>query len=219
MSKRFPSDFTLKQLVQNTHAHFKNRFDYKLRDFVGVVKVKSIKFFEVKTGQFGRRYVIETKSFPQYSPYFTPVDSRGRERKKQKSLKHNYEIYIELESLSINSRFRAREGSLKKPVFSASPKVKYREMKKKLKNTKTGFWEWKKIKVPVGVEDDINAKKGVNLDFVYRSMWLWYEEGILYGKNYTNRPPNKTNPHGIKFAGKHMLAVIEYLMMKRILKN
>ena len=218
--------WTIKKLVQNTYMYMENRFDYKLRDYVGVVRIERVKEYDVRSNTTRVFYQLLSKSWPQYKPFLQAIDKRGRDTKKQFSYKHLYSNILQLDRLSINVPFKGREGSLKKPVFGMSPKMTWKKKKVQAKNDKgillkdsKGKIIYKEIKIPDKIINDVNAEKGVDLDFVYMSMWVWQSEGILYGPNYAKWFPNKTNPQGIVFAGKHFLATIEYLMTRGILKN
>jgi hypothetical protein len=197
---RNPGGLTIRKLVQNTYAHqeTRNRFTYKTRDMVKVIRIEKTDVYDGKNpGQARTKYTIRTQSTPQYFPYYTKKDSRGRSRKRQMKYRHQYMVIIQLDKLSIDVPFRGRVGSLGKWDFSPAGQPR---------------------RVNGKVIEGTNVQRGLNGDFWMRCSWCWKQAGILFGRDYTNGPPVKANPHGIIFAPKHMLAVIEFLMNSSRLK-
>jgi len=189
--------WTLKKLVQNTYKYKKSRFDYKIRDLVKVIRIERRNSYQIREDKWRTSYRITTQSFPNYYPYYTRKDSRGRSRQSQRTFSHVYETIIQLDSLSINVPVKLRLGSDKKWRF----------------NSKTR-------KLPGGrIIESENTRNGINGDFFFRCEYIYKKEGILFGRNLTNGPPTKINPQGIVFLPKHLLSVIETLMNQGVLKD
>jgi hypothetical protein len=148
-----------------------------------------------KPGQARTKFIIRTQSTPQYWPYYTKKDSRGRPRKRQIKYRHQYQVVIQLDKLSIDVPVKIRVGSQGRWDFSPAGKPH------KIK-------QGRNIKIIEGS----NVIRGRNGDFFFRCEWVYHKEGILFGRNWTNGPPVHTNPRRIVFLPKHALAVIEFLM-------
>lgn len=199
MPRPIENRWTLKKLVQNTYVHQRNRFDNKNRDVIKSVTIKEIAEYDLSTRKKRTKFLIETASYPQYRPYYTGTDSRGRPRQYQRTYKHEYTVTIQLDRLSINTPVKLRTGTDMKWDFSAAGKSK---------------------KLPNGrILEGSNIQRGINGDFFFRLEYIYAKENILFGRNWTNGPPVKTNPKGIVFMDKHMLRAVEVLMMKGILKD
>ena len=199
-----PNNYTLRKLINNTYAHkeTRTRFDYKQRDMVRAIRIEETKVYDGKNpGEARTKFIIRTQSTPQYSPYFTKVDSRGRSRKRQIKYRHQYQVTIQLDKLNIDMPVKLRTGSSCKWDFTD---------KGKTKRIKQG----NKIKIIEGS----NITRGRNGDFFFCLEFLFAKEGILFGRNWTNGPPIRTNPRNILFLDKHSLATIEFLMNRGYLK-
>lgn len=201
MPRKIQNDWTLRKLIQNTYAHqySKTRFTYKIRDLVKVIRVEQVSVYNGKDpGKARTKFIITTRSTPQYYPYFTKKDKWGRTRQHQIRYKHEYAVTIQMDKLSIDVPFKGRVGAVGSWDFSAAGSPK------KLPNGK--------------IKEGTNYLRGINGDFWFRCSWVWQQEGILFGKNYAKGAPVKVNPNNIVFAPKHFLAVVQYLMEQGILK-
>jgi hypothetical protein len=200
-----PGGWTLRRLIQNSYAHMetRTRFEYKTRDMVKVIRIEKTDVYDGKNpGQARTKYTIRTQSTPQYWPYYTKKDSRGRPRKRQMKYRHQYQVIVQLDKLSIDVPFKGRVGAMGKWDFGPSGKIK------KIK-------QGRNIKIIEGS----NVIRGLNGDFVFRCSYVWKKEGILFGRDWTNgMPPVVTNPRQIVFAPKHFIAVISELMNRGVLK-
>jgi hypothetical protein len=196
-----PGDYTLKQLIQNTHHHMQNRFEYMKRDVIKRIQIREVKVYNgLNPGESRTTYKITSSSYPQYYPYYTPKDSRGRSRGSQRTYKHEYDVIIQMDELSLDTtRFKIRTGSDAKWDFSPRGSSK--------KDKRTGR-----------VTEGTNIKRGLNGDHFFRLSYLRKEAGYLYGKNFANRPPVKTNKKMIHFLTKHELRVLEILVNRGILQ-
>lgn len=190
-----PGGWTLRKLLTNTYAHqeTRTRYKYKTRDMVKVIRIEKTAVYDGKNpGQARTKYTIRTQSTPQYYPYYTKKDSRGRSRKRQMKYRHYYQVIIQLDKLSIDVPFKGRVGALGRWDFT--PNGRSRRIKGK-------------------VVEGTNIQKGLNGDFFFRCSYVWKKNGILFGRDWTNgRPPVHVNPKQIVFAPKHMIAAIEWLM-------
>jgi hypothetical protein len=194
-----PGGWTLRRLISNTYAHqeTRTRFDYKQRDLVRVIRIEKTDVYEGRSpGQARTKFIIRTSGYPQYSPYFAKRDARGRLRKKQLKFRHEYQVTIQLDQLSIDVPFLGRVGGLGRWDFSPQGKDR------RIKQNRT-------FKIIPGT----NAVRGLNGDFFFRCSYVWKKNGILFGRDWTNgQPPVHVNPKQIVFAPKHMIACIEFLM-------
>jgi hypothetical protein len=202
-SIRNPKGWTIRKLVQNTHHHMPSRFDYRDRDVLKSIIIKEVHVYDGKNpGEDRTTFKIESRSYPQYYPYYTKKDKRGRERSKQRTYRHEYEVIIQVDSLSIDDdRIKLRTGADAKWDFSTRGSTK-----------KVGKGRNQRI-----VEGS-NIKRGLNGDHFFRLSYIRKQDGILYGRNYAGWFPKKTNPQGIQFLTKHELRVIEILMNRGFLK-
>jgi len=199
------NNWTLRRLINNTYAHkeSRTRFDYKQRDMVKGIRIEETSVYDGKQpGEARTKYVVKTQSTPQYAPYYTKKDSRGRTRKRQMKYRHQYMVIIQLDKLSIDVPFKGRVGGYGKWDFGPSGKTK------KIK-------QGRNIKIIEGS----NIVRGLNGDFWFRDMNLWSREGILFGRDWTNgQLPIHVNPKFIIMAPKHFLACVEFLANRGILK-
>lgn len=195
-----PEGLTLRKLIQNTYHYMRSRYTYRDRDVLKSVTVKKVSVYGGKDpGEARTKFIIQTKSYPQYHPYFTRRDSRGRLRRHQRTYRHEYDITIQLDSLSLDTdRLKIRTGADAKWDFSEAGKTK--------KDSRGR------------VREGTNIKRGINGDFFFRLSWLYKEKGILFGRNHANGPPNQTNPKQIVFLDKHMLRALEFLVSRGILQ-
>lgn len=193
------NDWTLRKLIQNTYHFYPNRFDYRVRDTVKAVSIEEVHEYDVRVNQSRIYFRIKTHSYPQYYPYYTKTDLRGRPRKYQRTYGHEYQVILQLENLSVNVPFKGRVGADKRWRFDREGRPR------KMSNGR--------------VKEGTNQILGINGDFFFRCSWVWYHQGILFGRHWTNGPPNKVNPRMITFAPKHFIAVIDFLLKKGILEN
>jgi hypothetical protein len=194
-----PGGWTLRRLIQNSYSHIetRTRFKYQTRDMVKVIRIEKTDVYDGKNpGQARTKYIIRTQSTPQYWPYYTKKDSRGRSRKRQIKYRHQYLVTIQLDKLSIDVPFKGRVGSAGRWDFGPNGKVK------KIK-------QGRNIKIIEGS----NTTRGLNGDFFFRCSYVWKKNGILFGRDWTNgQPPVHVNPKQIVFAPKHFLSCVEYLI-------
>jgi len=197
MPSPIQNDWTLKKLLQNTYQRQRNRYDYKIRDLVKVVRIEQVKVYDGKNpGEARTKYVIRTQSTPQYYPYLTKTDRWGRTRKRQMKYRHEYSVIIQLDKLSLNTPFKGRVGAIGKWDFGPNGRSR---------------------RINGLVIEGSNVRRGLNGDFFFRCEWLWRREGILFGRTWANGAPRNVNPRSIVFAPKHFIACVELLMLYGIL--
>ena len=198
-----PYGITLRYLIQNTYVHMRNRFDYKERDVLSRVTVQKVTVYNgLNPGEARTKYIIRSYSYPQYAPYYTKLDNRGRPRRKQRTYKHQYDVTIQMDSLSLDETgIKLRTGSDCKWNFNEN-----------------GQGKWIGVGRNRRYQEGTNVLKGRNGDFFFRLEWLYAQKGILYGRNWTNGAPNRTNPKQALFLDKHMLSVVEYLVNRGIIQ-
>lgn len=199
MASPIQNRWTLKKILQNTYLQpgFRNRYDYKERDVIKRITIKEVKQYNISLNQVRTTFQIESSSYPQYYPYTTTKNLQNRRR--QRTYRHDYEVIIQLDRLSINVPFKARVGTSRKWDFSAAGKTK---------KSRTGR-----------IIEGSNYKRGLNGDFWFRCSWVWQKEGILFGRNYANGAPKIVNKNNIVFAPKHFINVVEQLMNREILRD
>lgn len=199
MPSPITNSWTLTKLLQNTYRYQRNRFQYKIRDLVRVLHIEQIKVYDGKNpGEARTKFIIRTQSTPQYYPYYTRLDRWGRRRSRQMKYRHQYGVTIQLDRLSLHVPFKGRVGALGKWDFGPNGKPK---------------------KVNGIIVEGSNVRRGINGDFFFRCEWVWHNEGILFGRTWTNGPPSRVNPYKIIFAPKHFIAAVHLLMTYGVLKN
>lgn len=195
--------WTIRKLIQNTYHHKRNRFDNMDRDVLKSIVVKKVSVYNGKEpGKDRTKFIIQSSSYPQYAPYYSGKDVRGRPIKYQRTYKHQYEVTIQMDSLSIDDdRIKLRTGADAKWDFSKAGKSSY-----------SGTGRNRRL-----VEGS-NIKRGLNGDFFFRLSFLYQQEGILFGRNFANGPPVKTNPMNIVFLDKHLIRTLQTLIDRGILQ-
>ena len=190
--------WSLKRLLMNTYAHseIRNRFDNMKRDVLRGIRVEKRTVHDgISPSKTWTVYRIISFSYPQYSPYTSSTNRLTGS--KQRRYKHQYEVVLSLQTLSMNSPVRLRTGANRKWDFSPAGRSR---------------------KLPNGiVREGTNVRNGINGDFFMRLEFLYAQAGILFGRCYANGPPIHTNPHRILFLDKHALRVVRTLMERGIL--
>ena len=198
-----PQGITLRKLINNTFVYMHNRFDYSERDVLKRIVIRRVSVYDGKNpGEARTRFDIVSSSYPQYYPYYTKKDNRGRPRTKQRTYKHQYDVIIQMEKLSLDcDAIKLRTGADAKWDFTKAGK---------------GYWLGKG-RNKHWIEGS-NIKRGINGDFFFRSSYLFHEAGILFGRNFAEWPPRKTNPKMILFLDKHMINTLKILVNKGLIQ-
>jgi hypothetical protein len=167
------------------------------------IRIEKISVYDGKNpGEARTKFSIRTQSTMQYFPYYTKRDAQGRPRKRQTKFKHQYEVTIQLDKLSLDVSPKIRLGSQGKWDFGPNGKDR------RIKQNRT-------FKIIPGT----NSVRGLNGDFFFRCENLYRREGILFGRDWTNgQPPIRVNPNMILFLPKHALAACQLLMERGFLK-
>lgn len=202
-SIRNPEGWTLRKLVSNTFTHARSRFTYKERDVLKGISIKQISVYDGRDpGEARTKFIVESSSYPQYPPYYTGRDVRGRPIQYQRTYKHFYDVTLQMDTLSLDDdRIHLRTGADAKWDFSDKGKGKW-----------VGRGRQRRF------IEGTNIQRGLNGDFFFRLSFIRHQNGLLYGRNYAGWFPRVTNPHGIQFLTKHELMVIEVLTNRGILK-
>jgi hypothetical protein len=202
---RNPNGWNLRRLINETYAHqeTRTRFDYQQRDMVKGIRIEKVSVYDGKNpGEARTKFIIRTQSTMQYYPYYTPRDAQGRSRKRQTKFKHQYEVTIQLQELSLDSPVKFRVGSPGRWDFT--PRGKDRRIKQN-----------RTFKIIPGT----NTVRGRNGDFFFRLEALLHRQQVLFGRDWTNgQLPVRVNPRMVLFLPKHALAAISLLMARGFLK-
>ena len=208
MPSKLEGNWTIKQLMDVTYRYFRNRFRFMKRDVINSsIKIRKIEVYDGKVpGKARTKFIVETSSYPQYKPYFTGKDKRGRTIRYQRTYRHHYDTILQMDRLSLNVPVKYRCGANKRWIDRVS-----RNLMKSKKNPRGKY-------LSVG---DFNIKtKGINPDFYFRVEYIAYLEGCLFGRPYAvGMPDTKTNKWGVPFLSKHAIWVVKTLMEKGILKD
>jgi len=208
---------TIRDLLRITHQYMGNRFDYAKRDFVKLIKIQKVSVYDGKApGVVRTKFVVKSQSMPQYRPYFKGIDSRGRTRGFQRLIHHQYDVTISLDKLSINVPVKIRVGADKKMLFGPSVKAQFAAGQKLVMK---GGKVIRRAKPGKMLRDDLNVLRGRNADFFFRLEWVYWENGILFGRNWAGWSPARSNPKKIPFLDKHALTVVLTLIKLGKLKR
>lgn len=200
MPSKLKGYWTINKLLNVTYQTHTNRFEYAARDVTkSLIRIKKITVYDGKhPGDSRTRFDIMSYSYPQYAPYFTKYDSKGRLRTYQRTYRHQYQVIIQLDTLTINNSVKIRTGSDRKYDFKPNPNL--------IKSKTNPYGKYLSI-------GDYNIEvNGINPDFFFTNSFIRHEEGCLFGRNYANGFPAKANPLGLPFLCKHEIVVVETLM-------
>jgi len=234
---RFQKDTpTIRQIWVYTWRieQLRRRFDYMKRDILPsrIRLTERLTYSKDRPSNPDKKLIIQSFSAPQYYPYHKV---KSKNAKRQRTVKHQYDITMSIqldknERFTFDSRIKWRVGGFKKWVSKPDQKLiqsVYRETREKL-NSKYGegsskvIEEIKKIRkkgryLNVG---DYNARaNGLNGEFFFTLSPLLYIYNCSYGRLWNKEPNTKKPFNEIKFPFfcKHSLAVLFYLMKRKIL--
>lgn len=125
------------------------------------------------------------------------VQSDPKSYKKTDNIKiHKYPCTFLIHSIDmgINSTFKFRASSLRKPVFK-KPGITSQQTAEK------------------------NIRNGVQLQFFYELEWILKKYNLLFGVCWATYPPNKTNPKHKIFFDKHSWFIVKKLLVKMLQTN
>ncbi|HRT34007.1 MAG TPA: hypothetical protein P5023_06180 [Bacteroidales bacterium] len=220
--------YTIKQAIVKTYKSHKfgNRFDYKNRDSVRIIRVQKIHTmnWHGKTRQLSYYYEVVSQSFPKYY-----TKEMRRKVSFFRKIKHQYEIFLRCEKLSFNdSNWQVYLGSARrwnpKPPQSQIATI-YRENLKKWKPEE--IKKHRKRKHPYIDVGDYNSQvNGINGDFRFRCCYVYEKYGHLFHKRgirlsaiEITKAPKITNSRQEFFLPKHIISLFETLINKGILKE
>lgn len=224
------NDITLKQLVQlSLQAYRTSQIDDKTKraklDIIGgrITFRRGLKYnqSEKKWEQDSREVRIDFL-----------VKTEPISYKKTDTIKiHKYPITFLFRNFEkgFDSPIRIRVGSNKKPRFPKKnirdagliSEAKTEKEKEKIRKAQDVIRQQNQIVT------DYNIKSGIQMQFFFDSMWVYKVNGILFGPNYTNRPPSERNPKGLLFMSKHEWYIVTKILptifnnpkMKQFFKN
>jgi len=109
---------------------------------------------------------------------------------------HRFPVTFIIDDLDkgINSTFRWRTGSLKKPIIA------------------TAGQDSKKIA-------NLNIKRGIQLQFFFELEFVLKQAGLLYGRCWAKRPPKITNPKRRIFFDKHSWMLATSFLVRMLNTN
>jgi hypothetical protein len=184
-------------LFQSTAQVAQSRFEYAQRDCPpSVIQIQKITVYDGKSpGESRTTFKIVSRSWPQYFPYYTKYDNRGRSRTYQRTTFHEYLVTISLDALSLATPVKLRTGSDKKWIFDPNPALI------RTKNNPLAPY------LSVG---DFNAKTyGINADHFFTQSYNRYVSGCLFGRNYAKYAPKN---YKIPFLMKHEINCLLQMM-------
>jgi hypothetical protein len=200
MPTKLKGYWNITNLFNITKESHPNRFDYAKRDVIkSAIRIVKVKVYDGKQPGLARtKFEIFSSSFPQYEPYYTVYDSRGRIRAYQRTYKHQYKVTIQMDELTVRNPIKLRTGQDFKYNFNPNPSSI------KSKSNPNGRY--------LSVADYNIEVNGINPDFFFTNSWVRHEEDCLVGKNYANGAPLKSNPFLLPFLTKHEIVVLETLL-------
>lgn len=205
MPSKFKSLWTLNSLIQISNQVAFNRLEYAFRDIPkSAIQIKKVNTYNGKNPESGSKtlFYIQSHSWPQYAPFYTRFDKKGRTRVYQRSVKHIYQVIIKMDYLNINAPVQLRTGTNKKPVTFVSSNL--------IKSKKNPYGLY------LSLGDFIAKFQGINLDHYYRQEHIRAVEGCLFGKDLCGSTPSDVKTPWLT---KHEWRVIEVLLEQGILSK
>ena len=206
-------------------SDYQNRFDYMDRDVLKTIRVRLIyRYKKDRKNQPEKKFIVTTSSYPQYLPY---IKEKQKRSKKQRKVKHQYEITLQLENMDWNSRVMWRTGSQRKWVKDSQiPWTKIKELHstvrerfiklygKGTKKYKDAIKKHKRRAKWISKGDYISKQLGINGDWYWRVQPRAYKTGQVYGLVWERESKDKDI-----FFDKHFLRLIESLLKRRIISS
>jgi hypothetical protein len=197
------SDFTIREILGLSYIHYGKEIDNKVRRMELDVISATLK---------ARRRLTYNKSSHQWEQagrevridFLIKTDPISYERSDDLPF-HRFPVTFIIREFEkgIDSAFKWRTGSFKKPIFS-NKKVsrgKTKRDKDRIKREKKRILE-------------TNIKNGIQFQFFFDSMQVLWEYGLLFGPNTTNhKSPKIRNPKEIIFFDKHALWIVEKILI------
>lgn len=217
MANIIDGTYTIREVLQFTKQYVPNRFEYRKRDVLKRITIqKVIELSPDRPSEPSIRYTITSFSFPQYKPY---INVKGKQAKKQRSIRHQYDTILTMDRLSIDTKaWKIRTGTTKKWI--AKPPQKY--VKQIYRETRK-LWDKKRIerhkkKAPYLDPGDYNSQeRGIMADWIFRQAYAFHKAGHFYGNPQMGKRPSSLNRKAVLFFNKHQINIIETLMVRGIL--
>ncbi len=218
---------SIKRIWLYTYQYVNTRFEYRDRDLLKRIQINKVKTYtKDRLNQPSERYEIITSSYPQYNEY---LKIKGKLSKRQRKIKHQYQITLQLENLTWDSRFRLHVGSFKK--WPDNKKIKWEDIKplhkslkeryekkygKGTKEYKQAVEKHKKRAKYISAGDYISRVYGLNGDWYFRGKPLAKKYHCSFGITWNTELPEDI-PY--MFFGKHELRLFEVLLKRKIIKK
>jgi len=189
------SGFTIKDIIRMSHQYYKSKAgdDKAKRSNIDVLNAKITLRNNYNYNQSAKKW--EQSGRDVRIDFICRTDPKSY--KKTDNIKiHKYPITIIIHSieLGINSTFKWRTGSLKKPIFS-KPGMSSQQVAEK------------------------NIRNGIQMGFFFEQEFVLRQHNLLFGRCYANRPPIKTNPKGKIFADKHFWFILQHFLVRMLQTN
>ena len=220
--------YTLRQIWLYTYENYRNRFEYRDRDVLKSIVINDIKSYKKdRLDSPTKKFEVRTSSYPKYKPY---SEIKGKDSKKQRKVKHNYDLVFQFDRLDWNSPFRWRVGSQRK--YPEDKSINYNNIKqlnnpikeklekkygKGTKEYKKAVERHKRTAKYLDKGDYISQEYGIMADWYFRIQGLAYRSGNLYGLAWITEPSDLR--YKVPFFDKHSLRVVQYLLTKGIVKK
>lgn len=219
--------YTIRQALAKTSKSlkFKNRFEYRERDSVRVIRIQKIHTmnWRGKNRQTSVYFEVVSQSVPKYykKEQMRRVSFFGK-------IKHQYDVFFKINTMSIHdTSWQVYLGSARR-WDSKPPQDKlvsiYKENREKWDADK--IRKHKKHRHPYIDVGDYNAQvNGINGDFRFRCCYVYEKLGHLFHKRgirlsamEITKAPRVTNKRQELFLPKHIINLFETLIKKGHLK-
>jgi hypothetical protein len=193
MGKLKKGDISLLELYRLSKSLYGNKVDDKEKRVR--LDVKSAKVNIIKNFTYDKSQGIWKSTNKRSVKFEFIVSSKPISYKKIDTINtHKFPVTFVLWDIEqgMNSAFRYRSGSLKRPIMT--PPGCGPEKRKAILNQ--------------------NIRNGVDLGFFFNLEAILSAYNLLHGPNYTNKMPNKINPTYEVYFEKHSLFLIEHVLIK-----
>ena len=186
---------TLSQVIKSSQKYFQSIDNKALRASTDIIGARLIRQHNY---QYDRQEQI-WKQTGTFSKFIYGIRSRPTSYKSDGKV-HKYPLvfWIKNASLGLESPFRYRCGSLKKPVFASK-----------------GANKAARERVA-----SINRKNQIEFDFFFNLEWALHKQGILYGPNWAAyAPKNNRNVSQIPYFCKHAWYALQVRLMPVLISS
>lgn len=185
---RFNDSISITTVFFNSLKYYRGRIDNKVSR--AIKDIRSAKIINKNNFEYNR----STRTWEQTgrtSKLVIEVRSNPRSYPTIDTVAlHKYPITFEFKDIFLGPQtpFRWREGGLKKPIFKIAGK-------------------------DAQFIADVNIKNQTQLQFFYEMEYIAKKNNLLWGVNYANRPPVKTNPRSLIYFGKHAYFAVKNIVL------